>query len=82
MLNNAAVTKLIHGDLLDKLPAAIEMGGGEGMQTFEMALYDLVKAGRIPQAEAMAHAPNPEALKMRFQGVVLSENRRILGSRE
>lgn len=82
MINNAAVTKLIHGDTLDKLPAAIELGGGEGMQTFEMALYDLVKAGRIPQAEALAHAPNPEALKMRFQGVVLSENRRILGSRE
>ena len=82
MINNAAVAKLIHGDTLDKLPAAIELGGGEGMQTFEMALYELVKAGRIPQSEALAHAPNPEALKMRFQGVVLSENRRILGSRE
>ena len=82
LINNSSVTKLIHADQLDKLAGVIEMGGGDGMQTFEMALYDLVKAGRISNAEALNHAPNPEALKMRFQGVVLSENRRILGSRE
>ena len=82
MLNTASVTKLIHADQLDKLSGVIEMGGADGMQTFEMALYDLVKAGRITSSEALTHAPNPEALKMRFQGVVLSEHRRILGSRE
>jgi twitching motility protein PilT len=82
MINTASVTKLIHADQLDKLGGVIEMGGGDGMQTFEIALYDLVKAGRITNAEALLHAPNPEALKMRFQGVVLSEHRRILGSRE
>ena len=82
MINNAAVAKLIHGDQLDKLAAAIELGGGEGMQTFEMALYDLAKAGKISTAEALENCPNPEALKMRFQGVVLSEHRRILGARE
>jgi twitching motility protein PilT len=82
MLNNSSVTKLIHADQLDKLAGVIEMGGPDGMQTFEMALYELVKAGRITSTEALAHAPNPEALKMRFQGVVLSEHRRILGSRE
>ncbi len=82
MLNNSSVTKLIHGDQLDKLAGVIEMGGPDGMQTFEMALYELVKAGRISSTEALLHAPNPEALKMRFQGVVLSEHRRILGSRE
>jgi len=82
LLNNASVTKLIHGDQLEKLSGVIEMGGPEGMQTFEMALYELVKAGRIGQADALAHAPNSESLKMRFQGVILSEHRRILGSRD
>jgi twitching motility protein PilT len=82
MLNTASVTKLIHADQLDKLSGVIEMGGADGMQTFEMALYELVKAGRITSAEALAHAPNAESLKMRFQGVVLSEHRRILGARE
>ncbi|MEA3209650.1 MAG: twitching motility protein PilT [Chthoniobacter sp.] len=82
LLNNAAVAKVIHTGTLEKLPGAIELGSGDGMQTFDQALYDLTKAGRISQAQAMAHSPNPEALKMRFQGVVLSESRRILGSRD
>ena len=28
-----------------------------------------------------ANSPNPEALKMRFQGVILNETRRIIGAR-
>ena len=80
--NNAAVTKLIHTGALEKLPAAIELGGSEGMQTFNMALHELVTAGHISQAEALANSPNPEALKMRFQGVMLNETRRILGARD
>ncbi len=82
LTNNAAVTKLIHTGALEKLPAAIELGGSEGMQTFNMALHELVTAGHISQAEALANSPNPEALKMRFQGVMLNETRRILGARD
>ncbi|MEI9893604.1 MAG: PilT/PilU family type 4a pilus ATPase [Chthoniobacter sp.] len=81
MLNTAAVSKLIHGGNLEKLPAAIELGAGDGMQTFDQALYDMAKSGTITQEEAMANSPTPEALKMRFQGVVLSESRRILSAR-
>ena len=82
LTNNAAVTKLIHTGAMEKLPAAIELGGGEGMQTFNMALHELVTAGHISQAEALANSPNPEAMKMRFQGVMLNETRRILGARD
>jgi twitching motility protein PilT len=82
LINTTAVAKVIQADTLEKLSGVIEMGAGDGMQTFEMALYDMVKAGKITQAEALLHCPNPEALKMRFQGVILSENRRILGSRD
>jgi twitching motility protein PilT len=82
LTNNAAVTKLIHTGVLEKLPAAIELGGSEGMQTFNMALHELVTAGHISQAEALANSPSPEALKMRFQGVMLNETRRILGARD
>jgi twitching motility protein PilT len=81
LINNGTVMKLIHGGHLDKLLGAIELGGGEGMQTFDQALYELARAGTITQAEAMANSPTPEALKMRFQGVVQNESRRILGSR-
>jgi len=82
LTNNAAVTKIIHTGALDKLPSAIELGGGEGMQTFNMALHALASAGHITQAEALANSPSPESLKMRFQGVTLNETRRILGARE
>lgn len=81
LINNGAVAKLIHEGQLEKLPGAIELGGGDGMQTFEQALHALAQAGKITQADALAHSPNAEALKMRFQGVILNETRRILGSR-
>lgn len=82
LLNNAAVEKAIHGGALEKLQAAMELGGGDGMQTFDQALYELAKTGQITEAEALVHSPSPESLRMRFQGVVLSETRRILGTRE
>ena len=81
MLNNGSVAKLIHTGVLEYLPAAIELGSGDGMQTFDQALYDLVRNGSITQEEALANSPNPEALMMRFKGVVLNESRRILGAR-
>ena len=81
LINTAAVAKLIHTGNLEKLPAAIELGVGDGMQIFDQALYDLVNNGTISQEEALANSPTPEALKMRFQGVILSESRRILSSR-
>ncbi|MGB8168525.1 MAG: PilT/PilU family type 4a pilus ATPase [Chthoniobacteraceae bacterium] len=82
LLNNTAVAKVIQSGTLEKLSATIEMGNGDGMQTFDQALHDMVKTGRITETEAIEHSPTPEALKMRLQGVVLSESRRILGSRE
>ena len=82
LVNNATVEKAIHQGTLEKLQAAMELGGGDGMQTFDQALYELVKAGKLTETEGLAHSPSPEALRMRFQGVVLSETRRILGSRD
>lgn len=82
LINNASVAKLIEADKLDKLPGTIELGAGDGMQTFDQSLHALVTAGRITQMEALAAAPNAEALKMRLQGVTLSETRRILSARE
>jgi twitching motility protein PilT len=81
LFNTSAVTKLIHTGNLQNLPAAIELGLGDGMQTFDQALYELIKKGTITEQEALANSDTPEALKMRIQGVVLSESRRILGAR-
>jgi twitching motility protein PilT len=80
MLNSPTVRKLIEENRLDKLSAAIETGTDEGMQTFNQALYKLVKAKLISEEEALAKATNPEALKMNFRGIFLDESRRILAN--
>jgi twitching motility protein PilT len=79
LISNATVRKLIEENRLDKLAAAIEMGTDDGMQSFNQALFDLVKARRITEKEALAKATNAQALEMNFKGIFLDEGRRILG---
>ena len=79
LLNSGTVRKLIEENRLDKLGAAIETGVDDGMQNFNHALFQLVKDGKISRVEALAKATNPQALEMNFQGIFLSEGKRILG---
>src|SRR5512145_2403364 len=53
MINTPTVRKLIEENRLDKLPAAIETGGEDGMLNFNQALFNLVKEGRVSEAEAL-----------------------------
>jgi Tfp pilus assembly pilus retraction ATPase PilT len=78
MINTATVRKLIEENRLEKLPAAIETGVEDGMQTFNQALFNLVKQGKVTEKEALAKASNPQALEMNFKGIFLDEARRIL----
>jgi twitching motility protein PilT len=78
MINTQTVRKMIEDNRLEKLPAAIETGIEDGMQTFNQALYNLVKERKITEKEAMAKATNPQALEMNFKGIFLDEARRIL----
>ncbi|MDB6154062.1 MAG: Twitching motility protein [Chthoniobacteraceae bacterium] len=82
LLNNASVSKLIASDRLDKLQGALELGIGEGMQTFDHALQQMTVERLITREEAILHAANPDSLRMAFKGVVLSESRRILSARD
>jgi twitching motility protein PilT len=79
LINTATVKKLLEENRLDKLPAAIETAADDGMLTFNQALFQLVKDGKISQKEALAKATNPQALEMNFKGIFLDEGRRILG---
>ncbi len=79
LFNSPTVRKLLIKNQLDSLAAAIETGGDDGMQTFDQSLYRFVKAGQISEQEAMAHASNPESLRMNLRGIFLDESRRILG---
>jgi Tfp pilus assembly pilus retraction ATPase PilT len=78
MINTPLVRKLIEENRLDKLPAAIETGTDDGMLTFNQSLFNLVKAGRVTEKEALAKASNPQALEMNFKGIFLDEGRRII----
>ncbi|MEO5802688.1 MAG: PilT/PilU family type 4a pilus ATPase [Verrucomicrobiota bacterium] len=79
LLNTGTVRKLIEENRLDKLPAAIETGTDDGMLNFNQSLLLLVQQGKISKEEALAKATNAQALEMNFQGIFLSEGKRILG---
>jgi twitching motility protein PilT len=79
LINTPTVKKLIEENRLDKLPSAVETGAEDGMLTFNQALFQLVKSGKISQREALAKASNPQALEMNFKGIFLDEGRKILG---
>ena len=78
LINSPMVRKLIEENRLDKLPAAIETGVDDGMLSFNQALFNLVKAGRVTEKEALSKATNPQALEMNFKGIILDEGRRII----
>ena len=79
MINSGTVRKLIEENRLEKLLTAIETGSDEGMINFNQSLFQLVKDGRVSQKEALAKATNAQALEMNFQGIFLTEGKRILG---
>ncbi len=78
MINTPTVRKLLEENRTEKLPAAIETGVDDGMQTFNQALFNLVKQGKVSEKEALAKATNPQTLEMNFKGIFLDEARRIL----
>jgi twitching motility protein PilT len=78
LMNSPLVRKLIEENRLDKLSAAIETGGDDGMISFNQSLFNLVKAGKVTEKEALAKASNPQALEMNFKGIFLDEGRRIV----
>jgi twitching motility protein PilT len=79
MINSPVVRKMIEENRLDKLTAAVETGTDDGMITFNQCLFNLVKAKRITEKEALAKASNPQALEMNFKGIFLNEGGRIVG---
>ena len=80
MINNLTVQKLIYENKIEKLPAAIETGTEDGMQTFNQSLLQLYKEKLITQEVALEYSSNPEALKMNMQGIFLDESKRILAT--
>lgn len=80
MINTPTVRKLLTENRLETLQAAIETGGEEGMQSFNQSILELIKNGSVSESDGIAHAFNPESLKMNLQGIFLDEGSRIIGT--
>ena len=78
MVNTPTMRKLIEENRLEKLGVGIETGGEDGMQNFNQALFKLAQDRLVTEEEALSKASNADALKMNFQGIFLSEGKRIL----
>ncbi len=79
MILNLTIARLIRENKIERIPAAIQAGKEEGMQTFNQSLIQLVKDGHITLEEALSKSPQPEMLEMAMKGIVLDEERQILG---
>ena len=60
MLGTAAIRNLIREGKVAQMYSAIQTGGGQGMQTLDQNLADLVRRGLISTAEARGKAKIPE----------------------
>lgn len=69
LINSPRIKKLILEGDTTKIPAAIQSSRSDGMQTFNQALVDLVKAGKVEEAEALRFSPKPDELKMNLKGI-------------
>jgi pilus retraction protein PilT len=69
LINSPRIKKLILEGETTKIPAAIQASRTEGMQTFNQALVDLVKAGKVEEADALRCSPKQDELKMNLKGI-------------
>lgn len=67
LLDSPRVKDLIHKAQIAELKEAMEKSTNAGMQTFDQALYDLYKAGRISLEEALKNADSANNLRLRVK---------------
>lgn len=67
MLLTTFVAELIQKGDVHSIKEAMEQGGQRGMQTFDMALYDLYKEGRIELEEALRNADSRNNLSLKIR---------------
>jgi twitching motility protein PilU len=66
LLDTPRIRDLIKRGETEAVKDAMEQGRHEGCQTFDGALFDLVTAGRIDDAEAVRAADSPNNLRLRL----------------
>lgn len=64
LLNSPFVRDLIQRNEIGGLKEAMQKGREMGMQTFDMALFDMYKAGKVSLDQALHHADSPNDLRL------------------
>lgn len=64
LLNSPLVTDMIQRGETSGLKEAMKKGKEQGMQSFDMALYEHYKAGKISLEQAIHHADSPNDLRL------------------
>lgn len=80
LLNSPLIRDLIQRNEIGSLKEAMEKGREQGMQTFDMALFDLYKAGRVTMDQALHHADSPNDLRLMIKLDSNNSNSDGLGS--
>ena len=75
MFMNPGIASLIREDEVRLIPQVIADGAEEGMQTFNMHLIQLVKAGAFTMEDAEFASDNPDALKANLSGIFALRDR-------
>ena len=69
LLATPTVRRLIIEGSLVEIYDVMKRGGDIGMVTLNQSLVGLCQAGRIDEATALAHAPNPDEFRLNMQGM-------------
>jgi twitching motility protein PilU len=69
LINTPRVQELIMQGEVAELKSVMTKSQREGMQTFDMHLYDLVQAGTITEEIALQYADSANDLKLRLRGI-------------
>jgi twitching motility protein PilT len=80
LFNTPMVLKLIVQNQLEHLHDAIETGNEDGLQSFDQAIFKLIREHVITERVGLEHATNAEKLRMNLEGIFLDESRRILST--
>jgi len=67
LLDSPRVKDLIHKAMISELKEAMEKSTNFGMQTFDQALYDLYRAGKVTLEEALKNADSANNLRLRVK---------------
>ncbi len=67
LLGSHTIKQMIMKDQLSDIKETMQKSENQGMKTFDSALFDLAKAGRITQEEALKNADSANNLRLRFK---------------